>query len=117
MPNPFLFALGLLARRFKTQPRVPHAVGSVTSRESAEAMVPVLGYVEGKVLKAVRDAGEKGLICDEAERILGLTHQCCSARFHELERRKLIKRTETKRTTRSKRNASVYVAVVMEKAA
>lgn len=96
---------------YQAPPHIPHAAGSSTSREAAESIVPVLGNLEAKVLAAVKAAGTRGLVCDEAEQITGLSHQCCSARFRGLEQRGYLRRTEDRRLTRSGRAASVYVIV------
>lgn len=90
-------------------PEAPYVRSSQTSKEAAERIRPSLGMLEAKVLEAIKAAGSRGLVCDEAERITGLTHQCCSARFRGLEQRGLIRRTEDKRPTRSGRSAAVYL--------
>lgn len=90
------------------QPAVPFARGSLTSKEAAESIKGVLGHLEQVVLAAVK-ASEDGLTCDAAEVITGLAHQTCSARFNQLEKRGLLRRTETRRPTRSGRAANVYV--------
>ena len=50
-----------------------------------------------------------GSTCDEAEEALGLTHQTCSARFHDLSKGGRLTDTGRKRDTRSGRPAAVYV--------
>ncbi len=62
-----------------------------------------------QILAHVRRALTVGSTCDEAEEALSLTHQTCSARFHDLEEQGRLIRTTVSRRTRSGRKASVYV--------
>jgi Fic family protein len=62
-----------------------------------------------RILRLVGMRGEDGLTCDEAERLLGLSHQTCSARFSELKRDKLLAATGRLRPTRSGVKARVMV--------
>jgi Fic family protein len=62
-----------------------------------------------RILRLVGARGAEGLTCDEAERLLGLSHQTCSARFSELKRDKLLAPTGTLRPTRSGAKARVMV--------
>jgi hypothetical protein len=41
----------------------------------------------------------RGLICEEAERLLGMRHQTCSARFSEMKRDGLLVVTGERRKT------------------
>jgi|KBSMisStandDraft_5_1062788.scaffolds.fasta_scaffold70174_3 hypothetical protein len=56
--------------------------------------------------------GQYGLICDEAERLLGLSHQTCSARFSELKRDGVL--LPTNRTRKTRQNAAARVMVLSE---
>jgi predicted transcriptional regulator len=50
-----------------------------------------------------------GITCDEAEQLLGMLHQSCSARFNELERDGILIPSETTRRTRSGSSARVML--------
>jgi hypothetical protein len=95
------------------------SIGSNLTREDARQ----LRY---RVLQYVRECGQRGSTCDEAEVALGLTHQTCSARFTELSRHPVHggkirisawrrhmddQVVRIKRATRSGRMAYVYIAV------
>ena len=62
-------------------------------------------YIERALIRR----GAYGLICDEAERMLGMKHQTCSARFTDLLAEKRITRTDERRPTRSGRPARVHI--------
>jgi len=62
-----------------------------------------------RILRLVGIRGDEGLTCDEAERLLSLSHQTCSARFSELKRDKLLVPTGNLRPTRSGAKARVMV--------
>jgi hypothetical protein len=49
----------------------------------------------------------RGLICDEAEKLLGMRHQTCSARFSEMKRDGLLLPTGERRKTSTGSNADV----------
>lgn len=83
--------------------------GVATSDEAAASMQPHLSGLRRLVLGWIEAHRVVGATCDEAELSLGLSHQCCSARFNDLHRGGLIVRTDLKRKTRSGRNAFVYV--------
>jgi len=69
-----------------------------------------LNDLELKIYDLIRLAGWDGKLCDEVEAETGLTHQCVSARFSELEKKhKLIERRGATRKTRSGRPARIYV--------
>ncbi len=57
----------------------------------------------------VRRALWVGSTCDEAEEALDMTHQTCSARFHDLAKEGRLTDSGRKRVTRSGRPAIVYV--------
>ena len=89
-----------------------------TSAEAAESIKPVLGHLQNKVLDAFMAAGPMGLTTEEAEQILGLKHQTCSARVNELSKCQppylVLGQDEAhriiKRPTSSGRSARVYFA-------
>ena len=62
-----------------------------------------------RILRLAGVRGAAGLTCDEAERLLGLSHQTCSARFSELKRDKLLVPTQLRRPTRSGAQARVMI--------
>lgn len=81
------------ARRDQTQHRKAANVAGVTC-------LAILDRIRGASF---------GLTCDDLEAQLGLTHQNCSARVHELEKSGKIKASGTRRKTRSGRTARVFV--------
>jgi len=66
-------------------------------------------YDRVRILRLAGIRGAAGLTCDEAERLLGLSHQTCSARFSELKRVKLLVATGQLRPTRSGAKARVMI--------
>ena len=94
----------------------PHN-GTATSRDAAESIKPQVNRLCSEVLRCIR-MSPAGLTCDEAEGILGMAHQTCSARFRDLaasEPPSIIKATlpdgtSVKRKTRSGRSAFVWIA-------
>jgi DNA-binding MarR family transcriptional regulator len=91
------------------QANVPYVKSSDTSRDAAESMRPHVSGMEMTVLYCVREWG--GATCDEIEDRMKLAHQTVSARLKGLRDKGLIKFSGLKRTTRSGRDAMVYVAV------
>jgi len=86
-----------------------YAEGSATSREAGSKLETRMEHAFS-ILKLAETRGTAGLTSDEAELALGLPHQSCSARIHELgEQCGALKRSGEKRKTRSKRFAEVYV--------
>ena len=83
--------------------------GVATSNAAAESMKPHVVRILSEVVSYVEGCGAFGATCDEAERILKLKHQTCSARFNEGHRKGLLVRTDRKRPTESGRDAFVYV--------
>jgi hypothetical protein len=53
-----------------------------------------------------------GLICDEAEVLLSMSHQTCSARFSEMKAKGWLEPTGERRLTRSGSYADVIRAVI-----
>lgn len=94
----------------------PHN-GTTTSIEAAEAIKPSVNTLCRRVLDCIASM-PAGLTCDQAECILNLSHQTCSARFRDLASsqppsiQKLVLEdgSYAKRKTRSGRNAFVYIA-------
>ena len=91
--------------------------GTETSKDAAESIRPQVNRMCSEVLRCIR-MSPAGLTCDEAEGILNMAHQTCSARFRDLassEPPSIIKATmpdgsTVKRKTRSGRRAFVWIA-------
>src|SRR5215207_4165751 len=62
-----------------------------------------------RILAWLRERGDTGGTCEEAEEALGLSHQTASARFSELRRDGLIGDSGRRRRTKSGRTARVHV--------
>lgn len=92
----------------------PHVEGSDTSLAAAESVTDDVGRLCGVILALVKRAGTYGVTCDECEKTLLLKHQTASARLRELVLRDLIRDSGTRRLTRSRRQARVYVACKKE---
>jgi hypothetical protein len=88
----------------------PYSDGD-TSKAAAKEIAPVVGKLRRSVLAKVVEAGSGGLTCDEVEQLLVLSHQTASARLNELAGASVIVDSGTRRLTRSRRKAIVWVAV------
>jgi hypothetical protein len=78
---------------------------------SVEAHESTIGRKDAdflRILELLRDHPD-GLTCDEAERLLAMSHQTCSARFADMKRRGWISPNGPKRPTRNGCNADVCV--------
>lgn len=78
--------------------------------ESQQAKLLSLSNTQRDRQRIVRLAftrGAYGITCDEAERLLGLSHQTCSARFSELKRDRVLLPTDVRRQTRNNAPARV----------
>lgn len=80
--------------------------GNARSVEANEATTPNKGRDCMRILAALRQQ-PAGLTCDEAEQLLGMRHQTCSARFADMKRRGWLT-TRGKRKTRSNCWADVH---------
>ena len=97
-------------------PRAGYVSGSQTSLDAANAIESKINRLCRMVLDCV-EASPQGVTCEEAEGILNLSHQTCSARFSDLkscEPPEIIKcrlpdGSYLKRTNRSGRSAFVYI--------
>lgn len=92
---------------------MPHN-GTETSRAAADSMRARRNTDERHILFFLR-ACPVGSTCDEAEAMLGMSHQTCSARFNGLARAGRIVAAGYKRPTRSGRGAQVYVLAASER--
>lgn len=87
----------------------PHC-GVKTSMEAAESVRGSAGTIRHKIYKAIEQSA-LGLTCDEAEALLSLSHQTCSARFRELKiKGRIVNKDDESRKTRSGRRALVWRA-------
>ena len=66
--------------------------------------------VQEAINRLMTRRGETGLTCDEAEVLLDLPHQTCSARFSQMKKDGMIYDTGLCRKTRRNRNATVFVS-------
>lgn len=87
----------------------PYVAGSATSEAAAASVVKALGRLELRVLTKIQDQGLFGATDDELEQLTGLSHQTASARRRTLVLRGQIKDSGVTRTTRSGRQAVVWV--------
>src|SRR5690242_15924933 len=85
------------------RPTVPYVRESETSRAAAASVDGVVKHRAEVVLAAVRAAAD-GLTCDEAELVLGWSHQSVSPRINGLARQELIVDSGRRRKTRSGRD-------------
>jgi hypothetical protein len=83
--------------------------GNAQSIEAHVSIISLKDKARAAICRLARHRGSIGLVCDEAERALGLSHQSCSARFTELKRDGLLIPTDRFRKTRSGRNARVFI--------
>lgn len=85
------------------------------SRAARAQSAPRASADRTAILDFIRQRGVDGATCDEAELHLGLPHQTCSARFHDLKddrrgtRRPDIEPSGEVRKTRTGARAIVYV--------
>lgn len=89
---------------------------STYSHRAYESIKPVAPRIEAEVLCFIQGRGVDGSTSDECEAALGLTHQCCSARFNQLAKLGVITLSGEARKTRSGRKAGVYVVASLVKA-
>ena len=78
------------------------AYATTTKGARAAQGLKVFLFIEGR---------PHGATCDEAEAVLGLSHQTCSARITELQAKQKIRFGAEQRKTRAGRNVRVYFAI------
>ncbi len=88
----------------------PFESRSITSREAARSVLPLVAGQEAKVLDAIRSGGN-GATDEEIERITGLKHQSASARRRGLVIKGFVRDSGITRTTSSGRRATVWMVV------
>jgi hypothetical protein len=91
--------------------RAPSVRGSGTSEAAAERKLPTKDSDEGRVLAFIVASGVRGATNDEIEVALGMLHQNASARTRTLVLKGRVRNSGVTRQTRSRRQASVWVAV------
>jgi hypothetical protein len=87
----------------------PHN-GTQTSVDAAIAAVPLISPQKQRILRLL-ERHEEGLTQDEASIVMYLPRSTICARFNELERDKLIVKTQATRPTQYGKQAAVYVSV------
>lgn len=80
-----------------------------TSRKAAIALYPSSGTKRRQVLDAIARSGERGMIDDEIEALLGMRHTTCSARRKELQNDGWIEHSGRYRKTSASKDAAVWV--------
>lgn len=89
---------------------LPFNKGSATSQSAAESHTKEgLSRDEKLVFEKVEEAGKEGLTDDQIEQMTGLMHQTASARRRGLVVKGRVRDSGQVRSTRSGRNASVWV--------
>ena len=94
---------------FQRDPTAAYHGGDPESTAAHDSVRDLKTRMHRRILAFGASRGPRGMTCDEAEMVLGMTHQTCSARFTELKASGQIRATDRKRTTRSGRRAKVYV--------
>lgn len=89
------------------EPLSPRGVD--TSKAAAQSVRKTAPAMRAKVLAYIKSQGGNGSTTDQAEVALGMSHQTCSARVHELAKLGAIEDSGVRRKTRSGRTARVYV--------
>lgn len=87
--------------------------GNERSKEAHAFIKPTKAAQRARVLEAIKKAGPDGLTSDEAEVLLGMSHQACSARFTELRAEGRL-RCVGRRKTRSGRYADAWALETRE---
>jgi len=96
-------------------PQAPFAAHSETSRLAANSQTDANRLLDmARIFNLIKSKGDYGCTCDEAELILGMSHQTCSARISEMADpqkglpMQLVQNGQRRRT-RTNRTAGVYV--------
>lgn len=91
-----------------TIPQAPSPQKSARN-EALRSVKSRAATMRAMVLSHIRDRAKIGSTCDEAEMVLDMSHQTCSARIHELAREGAIVPSGF-RETRTGRKAVVYIS-------
>jgi hypothetical protein len=87
----------------------PHVSGSDTSRDAAERIKEHVGPIAQKIYRIIHAAGLHGCTVDELEAATGGKHQTVGPRVREMVQKRILRATDNRRLTRSKRYGTVYV--------
>jgi len=87
---------------------------SDTSHAAAQSMKLRAPRLESMVFETLLHTGPQ--TCDRLETLLGLSHQCCSARLRSLVLRRLVVDSGDRALTRAKRSAIVWRVARVEAA-
>ncbi len=87
----------------------PHVSGSDTSQDSAKRIKEHVGPIALKLYRLIHEAGAKGYTVDELEFVTSGKHQTVGPRIREMVLQGILRATENRRLTRSKRYGVVYV--------
>jgi hypothetical protein len=87
----------------------PHVAGSDTSIDAADRIKEHVGKIARKVFNMIAASGDLGMTVDEIEAASGLKHQTAGPRVREMVMKGILRATENRRLTRSKRYGTVYV--------
>ena len=87
----------------------PHVAGCDTSIDAADRIKEHVGKIARKVYNMIAAAGDRGMTVDEIEASSGLKHQTAGPRVREMVLSGILRATENRRLTRSKRYGTVYV--------
>lgn len=94
----------------KGYPDAPGHRGVDTSIAAAEALAPACGRIQRMALRAIRDAGTRGLTADELAAAIGCERWTAQPRTTELRRKHLIDDSGQRRRNVTGRVAIVWVA-------
>ena len=93
-----------------TSEQAPYQRHSETSRAAAVEIEPKLNALQSAVLAYIASKGPDGATDDEIQCSLGMNPSTERPRRVELEAKRMIRKTDRQRPTRSGRLAGVYVA-------
>lgn len=94
-----------MATQYELYTGIPPHNHRETSKNAAEAILPLLGPISTRVYEAISNTPRT---CDEVEIVTGLSHQTASARVRELQLKDRIVDSGQRRKTRSGRAAIVW---------
>lgn len=91
-------------------PDAPGHRGIDTSIAAAEALLPALASMQSQALRAIRDAGERGLTSDELAAVLGRERWEMRPRTSELKLKGAIRDSRMRRQNCTGKSAIVWVS-------
>ena len=95
---------------FDRSPEPPAQRHSATSKAAAENIKPARPTLRARVLELIRASGSAGLTDDQIQSLTGMNPSTQRPRRIELQEAGLIRDSGKTRPTRSKRQATVWVA-------